>query len=241
MNRKGEIITKERIGFEKVNIALGLLYQEWYELISQNLSKTDGINIELGCGASFIDQKIKNIKKTDVFINSNTDFKLDAMEIGNKFENKVSNIILVNVFHHISNPELFLRAADKSLLSKGRIIMIEPSNNFWSKFIYKIVGHEKFDPNQISWNFKSNDPLLDSNQALSWIIFKRDYKKFKFLFPMFSLSKKKNIMPISYLISGGHTCNTRIGKIIIKTIRKIERHFFDNQFGMFNLLCIEKI
>ena len=241
MNRKGEIITKERIGFEKVNIALGLLYQEWYELISQNLSKTDGINIELGCGASFIDQKIKNIKKTDVFINSNTDFKLDAMEIGNKFENKVSNIILVNVFHHISNPELFLRAADKSLLSKGRIIMIEPSNNFWSKFIYKIVGHEKFDPNQISWNFKSNDPLLDSNQALSWIIFKRDYKKFKFLFPMFSLSKKKNIMPISYLISGGHTCNTRIGKIIIKIIRKIERHFFDNQFGMFNILCIEKI
>ena len=119
--------------------------------------------------------------------------------------------------------------------------MIEPSNNLWSKFIYKLIGHEKFDPNQISWNFESNDPLLDSNQALSWIIFNRDYKKFKFLFPMFSLSKKKNIMPISYLISGGHTRNTKIGKIIIKIIRKIERKFFDKHFGMFNLLCIEKI
>ena len=55
MNNKGELITKERIGFEKINIALGFLYQDWYKLISKNLSEVDGINIELGCGASFID------------------------------------------------------------------------------------------------------------------------------------------------------------------------------------------
>ena len=54
MNNQGEIITKERIGFEKVNVALGFLYQDWYKLISKNLSYVDGINIELGCGASFI-------------------------------------------------------------------------------------------------------------------------------------------------------------------------------------------
>ena len=129
MNNKGELITKERIGFEKVNIALGFLYQDWYKLISKNLSEVDGINIELGCGASFIDQINKSIIKTDVFINSNTDFKLDAMEIGKKFKGKIANLILVNVFHHINNPELFLRSAEKSLLSEGRIIMIEPSNN----------------------------------------------------------------------------------------------------------------
>ena len=189
MNNKGEVITKDRIGFEKINIALGLLYQDWYKLISKNLSEVDGINIELGCGASFIDQTNRNIKKTDVFLNSNTDFKLDAMEIGTKFEHKISNIILVNVFHHISNPALFLRSAEKSLLSKGRIIMIEPSNNIWSRLVYKLVGHEKFDTNQISWQFESKDPLLDSNQALSWIIFIRDYEKFKNLFPMFSIRK----------------------------------------------------
>ena len=56
MSNKGEIITEERIGFEKSNKALGFLYKEWYELISKQLSEIDGINIELGCGASFIDQ-----------------------------------------------------------------------------------------------------------------------------------------------------------------------------------------
>ena len=104
MTSQGEVITKDRIGFEKTNRALGFLYKEWYEIISNSLSEIDGINIELGCGASFIDQINKSIKKTDVFLNSNTDFKLDALDIGKDFENKISNLILVNVFHHISDP-----------------------------------------------------------------------------------------------------------------------------------------
>ena len=241
MKNEGEALTQNRLGFEKLNVALGILYKEWYELISQQLSESVGINLELGCGASFINEIIKNIIKTDVFYNSNTDLKLDAMEVGLKYENKISNLILVNVFHHISNPELFLRSAEKSLLIGGRIIMVEPSNNIWSRLIYRLVGHEKFDTEQINWAFESNDPLLDSNQALSWIIFKRDYKKFKKLFPKFSLLKKKSIMPLSYLLSGGHSYNTKVGKVFIKIIRKLERIFFDNQFGIFDLICIEKI
>ena len=241
MNNKGEALTQNRIGFEKINIALGVLYKEWYELISQQLSNSEGIDLELGCGASFIDQVIKTIKKSDVFLNTNTDLKLDAMEVGFRFENKISNLILVNVFHHINNPEFFLRSAEKSLVSGGRIIMVEPSNNIWSRLIYKLVGHEKFDTKQKTWEFESNDPLLDSNQALSWIIFKRDYDKFKKLFPNFSLLKKKSIMPLSYLLSGGHTHNTKVGKAFIKIIRKLERIFFDKQFGIFDFICIEKI
>ena len=240
MPNKGEIITENRIGFEKSNKALGFLYKEWYEIISNLLSEIDGINIELGCGASFIDQINKSIKKTDVFLNSNADFKLNAMDIGKDFENKISNIILVNVFHHISNPELFLKSAEKSLLVGGRIIMIEPSNNYWSRLVYKFVDHEPFDTKQIEWEFDSKDPLLGSNQALSWIIFERDYEKFKNLFPMFSLIQKKNMMPFSYLLSGGHSLNTRIGKLI-RITRTFEKLFLDKYFGMFNLICLEKI
>ena len=236
---QGEIITGNRIGFEKSNKALGFIYKEWYELISKLLTEIDGINIELGCGASFIDQVNKSIKKTDVFLNSNTDFKLNAMDIGKRFESSISNLILVNVFHHISDPELFLKSAEKSLLIGGRIIMIEPSNNYWSRFVYKLIGHEPFNTRQINWKFESKDPLLDSNQALSWIIFERDLKKFKYLFPMFSLIHKKNMMPCSYLLSGGHSFNTRIGNFI-RIIRKFERLFFDKNMGIFNLICIEK-
>ena len=240
MSNKGELITEHRLGFEKSNKALGFLYKEWYELISKLLSEINGINIELGCGASFIDQINKSIKKTDVFLNSNTDFKLDAMDIGKNFENQISNLILVNVFHHISDPELFLKSAEKSLLVGGRIIMIEPSNNFWSRLVYKLIGHEPFDTKQIEWKFESKDPLLDSNQALSWIIFERDYQKFKSLFPRFSLIKKKNMMPFSYLLSGGHSFNTRIGKLI-RITRSFEKLFFDKSLGIFNLICLEKI
>ena len=89
-----------------------------------------------------------------------------------------------------------MKSAEKSLLAGGRIIMIEPSNNYWSRLVYKLIGHEPFDTRQIEWKFESKDPLLDSNQALSWIIFERDYQKFKNLFPRFSLIQKKNMMPL---------------------------------------------
>ena len=241
MHNEGEALTRNRLGFEKLNIALGILYKEWYQLILRQLSKSDGINLELGCGASFIDEIIKSVKKSDVFLNANTDLKIDAMEVGLKYENKISNLILVNVFHHINNPELFLRSAEKSLLKGGRIIMVEPSNNIWSRLVYKLVGHENFDTKQINWDFESNDPLLDSNQALSWIIFKRDHEKFKKLFPSYYLLKKKSMMPFSYLLSGGHTYNTRVGEVFIKIIRSLEKKFFDSKFGIFDLICIEKI
>jgi len=43
MSTQGEVITKDRIGFEKSNRALGYLYKEWYELISNFLSEIDGL------------------------------------------------------------------------------------------------------------------------------------------------------------------------------------------------------
>ena len=66
MNNEGEALTQNRLGFEKQNIALGVLYKEWYELISHQLSESDGINLELGCGASFMDKIIKTGSKAAI-------------------------------------------------------------------------------------------------------------------------------------------------------------------------------
>ena len=64
--------------------------------------------------------------------------------------------------------------------------------------------------------------------------------KFKNLFPSFSLIQKKNMMPFSYLLSGGHSFNTRISRLI-RITRSFEKFFFDKYLGMFNLICLEKI
>ena len=42
MSNKGEFITKDRIGFEQLNKALGFHYKEWYDLISKHLSEKAG-------------------------------------------------------------------------------------------------------------------------------------------------------------------------------------------------------
>ena len=45
MSTQGEVITKDRIGFEKSNKALGYIYKEWYEIISNFISEEEGINM----------------------------------------------------------------------------------------------------------------------------------------------------------------------------------------------------
>ena len=120
------------------------------------------------------------------------------------------------------------------------MIVIEPSNNIWSSFVYRLLAHEPFNTNQVSWKFPFRDPLFDSNQALSWIVFQRDIKDFRKLFPQYTFIKYESLMPLSYILTGGHTFDNDINIKLIKYIRKIVRLFLDRQFGLFDCICIEK-
>lgn len=57
-------------------------------------------------GANFIYTRLKQIKN-QTFFYLNRDSKLDSTKIKTKFEDKVMNLTLVDVFHHKSNQELF--------------------------------------------------------------------------------------------------------------------------------------
>lgn len=54
------------------------------------------------------------------------DLALDAKNIGRMFPNLLSNIVMINLFHHVDDSKHFLNAAESLLASGSRVIMIEP-------------------------------------------------------------------------------------------------------------------
>jgi SAM-dependent methyltransferase len=115
---------------------------------------------------------------------------------------ELSALLMIDTFHHIPDAEQFFREADRVLMKDGYIIMIEPANSIWGRFIYKNFHHEPFDVNG-GWAIPESGPLSGANGALPWIVFERDAGLFQSRFPGFVIEEIKYHTPLRYLVSGG--------------------------------------
>ena len=117
-------------------------------------------------------------------------------------ENEISGIFMIDAFHHIPDSDKFLHEVSRVLKKDGQMIMIEPANSMWGRFIYKNFHHEPFITSG-DWHIPDIGPLSGANDALPWIVFERDIKKFNTLFPSFEVVSIRYHTPFRYLLSGG--------------------------------------
>ena len=165
-----------------------------------------GLEIELGSGVGFFKKVRKQIITSDIRKDIKYDMKLNAMNMKLK-NNSVKCIYAINVFHHISNPNKFFKELNRVLRKNGGCILIEPHNGFVSRFLHKRMHKDEyFDENAIHWNTsKINGPLANANQALAYIIFKRDISLFKKKYDsrLQIVHKQYELNGLRYLFSGG--------------------------------------
>lgn len=182
------------------NYFLHKLYIRYYQDIL-NRARRKKLIVELGSGGGFIKEIKKSIITSDVVPGPDIDKTFSAGGMPFK-SNSVDAFVMLNVFHHIPNTEKALTEMQRCLKSKGRIVMIEPYNTFWSRLVYKNFHHERFD-NYAGWGFKGKKRLTDSNMALPWIVFVRDKALFEQKFPDLRLISIEPHSPFSYILSGG--------------------------------------
>jgi len=148
---------------------------------------------------------------------------------------------MIDTFHHIPNVSDFLNEAQRVLKVGGKIIMIEPWNTRWSRFIYNRFHHELFDLTR-DWTFESTGPLSGSNMALPYIIFRRDRKVFDEKFQELKLIDIKPHSPFTYLLSGGFSRKAFIPDFLFPLFQKIEQpSWVRKSFAMFVTIIIEKV
>ncbi len=186
----------------KEKFFLRKLYEEWYAVFTGIIPQLpDGKMIELGSGGGFLKEIAPSVLCTDILILPSNDLTFSALEMPFT-DNELSAIFMIDTFHHIPDSKLFLTEVNRVLKKDGMLVMIEPANSFWGRFIYKNFHHEPFDLNG-DWKIPSSGPLSGANGALPWIVFERDSEEFNTDFPCFELEKISYHTPLMYLISGG--------------------------------------
>ena len=179
------------------------LYVDFYTQIRNGLpADLSGKKVlELGSGGGFMKEIIPGIITSDVIELPDVDMHFSALDM--PFESgSLDAIVMMDVLHHIPDVRQFFREASRTLKPGGKIVMVEPANTMWGRFIYRNFHHEPFIPSA-KWELDSTGPMSSANGAIPWIVFRRDRREFEKEFPGFTINRFRAHTPFRYLLSGG--------------------------------------
>lgn len=213
------------------------IYREWYELLHSCLPEGKRV-LELGSGAGFLGEVIPNVLTSEVFPTDGVALVADARRLPIR-DAALDAIVMTDVFHHIPDVEAFLRDAARCVRTGGRMVMIEPWRTPWSRWIYRNLHPEPFEPDS-NWVLPATGPLSGANGALPWIVFSRDRQRFEELFPEWQPPTIRLLMPLSYLLSGGVSLRTLMPGWSYRYWRALERCLPQGICAMFALIVLER-
>ena len=218
------------------------LYLDWYQVFIKTSREINGGKfLEIGSGGGFLKDIFPEVITSDILELPHVDHVFSAEKMPFK-DKELATIMMLNVFHHIPHPHLFLKEAERTLLKGGKIVMIEPANSTLSRFIYKRFHHEPFDE-QGGREIKAGNPLSHSNQALPYIYFERDLDIFKKEYPSLKINSVKYHSPFSYIISGGVSRSAMLPYFMYSLVKFKEWLLspFSKKLGLFCTIEVEKI
>ena len=239
-----EIDYKNRKIYQNKDL-IKIIYNNYYKNIKKNIYLSDKKKIlELGSGGGNIKKVIKECITSDQFKNKNIDRIENIYKINFK-KDSISNIILIDVFHHLQFPSLALKEIHKVLIKNGRIIMIEPAMGFIPRIVYKIFHYEPNGFNlRIKWN---NIPkkIPSSNkyfaaQSIPWRAF---FLKELNLKSKYSIKLIKPFSDFAFLLSGGYSYKALYPKILYSLIKLIDKILTSISIRIFSarmLIVLEK-
>ena len=218
------------------------VYVDFYRQFQKAVPDAEGkVLVELGSGGGFIKEMIGNVITSDILELPNVDRVFSGVDM--PFEQgSVDAFFTFDVLHHITDPRAFFKEALRCLKSSGKIVMIEPANTWWSRFIYKNFHHEVFDT-QAQWELEEIGPVSHGNGAIPWIIFSRDREIFEDEFPSLRIVRMRNHTPLRYLLSGGLTLRQLVPSFTYPAVKAIEYLLSpaNNFLGMFQTIELEKV
>lgn len=217
------------------------LYKDFYGEFKRAVPSGNApVMVELGSGGGFLKEVMPEVLTSDVQPLPWVDHCFSALNMPFDHES-VDAFFVMNVLHHISDPVRLFNEMDRCLKPGGRIVMIEPANSWWGRFIYQHFHHEAFDPSG-SWQLKKEAPLSCANGAIPWIIFHRDRHDFDALFPQFNVRRIRYHTPFLYLLSGGVSLRQLVPSFTYPLVKSAEWLLtpFHRQLGMFFTIEIDK-
>lgn len=206
------------INLIKTNKILFKTYKIKFNLIKKYIKKEK--TLEIGSGSGISKYYLKNLIRTDLRNSSNIDLVFDVYK--DKLKDKVKNILMIDVLHHLHRPFAAINNLKKSLDKNGKIIFFEPYVSPISFIFYLIISF--IGPKEKLGIFKPIDRST-KKKALK--------KKFDFVMQpqkLVKILKKKKIGYISdyyFMFSGGlsfHKIQKFIPEIMYKFLLNFDKY-----------------
>jgi len=237
------INSKNRHTYQKKNL-IKLIYKNYYKDIKKYIIKNNQYTIlELGSGDGNIKKIIKECVTSDQFRKRNIDKVENVYKINFK-NDSISNVVMIDVFHHLKYPGLALKEINRVLIKNGRVIMIEPAMGLIPRIIYKIFHYEPNGFNlKINWNSvvkkipSANEYF--AAQSIPWRVFflrEVNLKRYK-------IKLIKPYSDFAFLLSGGYSYNSFYPIALypfVKLIDKLLTYISIKIFSARMLIVLEK-
>jgi len=209
--------------------ALRQAYARFYHLIESHLSTLpDGKVVELGSGMGNIKEFIPNCLTTDMFPTPWSEQIENAYQLTFQHES-ISDLIMVDVFHHLQYPGTALEEFYRVLRPGGKVLMIEPCIGALGFLVFRFFHPEGVKINHsIQWTAPSDanlkSPEYYTSQGNATQIFVRG--AFRANLKNWRLIQTTRLSAISYLASGGYT-KPQLSPLHLMPILKRSERFFD--------------
>jgi SAM-dependent methyltransferase len=202
---------------------LRLVYDDFYERICA--ACYSGTTIEIGGGGGNLKRRFKDVIATDIQFATWLDCVADAHRLPFAAQS-ATNIVMVDVLHHLEFSVAFFREADRVLRPGGRIIMVEPAITWGSALFYRLLHHEPVRTSAEGLIDGRPDPSrdpYDSNQAIPTMLVTRDSERFGRLFPTLRIARVDWFSFAAYPLSGGFRSWCLIGQRVARLLLRLER------------------
>jgi SAM-dependent methyltransferase len=198
------------------------IYHAWYASILASLGENRaGRVVELGAGGGFFKDVFPGLITSEIFRTASVDMVLDGQDL--PFGKAALNgIVMIDVFHHLSDSRRFFYEAACCVKPGGVIVMIEPWVTPWSRLVYGYLHPEQFEPGADYWHLPGTGRMSGANSALPWIVFDRDRHIFEQDFHEWRIQDITLHTPLTYLLSGGVSFRSILSERMLGVVRKLE-------------------
>ena len=202
------------------------IYRKYHRAIVRHRSTVPGADLEVGSGHGSFAEFAPNVISCDIAPCPWLDCAADALQLPFG-DASLSNIIMIDVLHHLSDPSGFLAGAARTLAPGGRVLLIEPYVSPVSWIAWRFFHEEdidmNIDPLAATGSACSSDDPWKANIAIPTLMFWRNVAAFRRRFPAFRIEYRRRFDLLLYPLSGGFERKRLVPLPLVPFVAAFER------------------